>query len=494
MSRSTQVLALGLGLALASPALRAQGPTFKAMPFAAGTQANAVALGQFDGDPSGFLDLVIADGADFVRVFSGDGDGTFSFQFQVPTQGSAISVALAHVNNDAHLDLVAGTSAGRLHTWLGNGLGNFSAASTVYSTITGTPPDPIDLVVADVTGDGRTDIVAANFFANSISILAGNGSGNFGTPLVYTFPGLLLRTVDAADFDGDGDLDLVTGGLGVPMRVMRNDGGTFVEQLPHTGVAGFQVRTGDFDGNGTLDFGIAGGVSDSLVVIPGAGDGSFGAPVEYPAGFEPLALATGHFDTDGDLDVALPTSVSSRVAVLLGDGAGGFTHDSTHPNAGDELSVAVGDVDGDGLDDIVTANPTNGTVTVLLNLGTGQFADEGGALPQFDGVVAQLTGLGPLSAGSSNRLELAFARSTTLSNVVLGYSLLAAPFKGGTLVPFPSKILFNLPVDTMGNASLPFVWPAGVPAGSEAWAQHWFSDAGNPSGLASSNGVRFIAD
>ncbi len=101
-----------------------------------------------------------------------------------------------------------------------------------------------------------------------------------------------------------------------------------------------------------------------------------------------------------------------------------------------------------------------------------------------------LTGLGRLNAGSNNQLDLTSAKPSSTATLIFGITQLNAPFKGGTLVPQPLLYL-TLPTNALGATSLPFVFPAGVPAGLTLYFQFWMADpAASGPGFAASNGLR----
>lgn len=107
-----------------------------------------------------------------------------------------------------------------------------------------------------------------------------------------------------------------------------------------------------------------------------------------------------------------------------------------------------------------------------------------------------LAGSGPLTAGSSNSLDLTNALPSTTSNLVIGLTSLYVGCEGGTMVPGPPWVFFaNLPVDGSGDQGLPFTWPTGIPAGTNFWAQHWIADTGAAGsfGFAASNGLQGTA-
>src|SRR5262249_59820841 len=84
----------------------------------------------------------------------------------------------------------------------GKGDGTFqSPASYAVGAI------PLDVAAADVTGDGKPDLVTANVGAATVSVLAGSGTGTFGAAQGYAV-GPWPSDVIAADFNGDGKPDL----------------------------------------------------------------------------------------------------------------------------------------------------------------------------------------------------------------------------------------------------------------------------------------------
>jgi len=99
-----------------------------------------------------------------------------------------------------------------------------------------------------------------------------------------------------------------------------------------------------------------------------------------------------------------------------------------------------------------------------------------------------LVGSGPLTAGSILDLKLAGAKPFAQSVLVVGGSPLNAPFKGGTLVPYPN-LVFAQTVTFLGQASFGGLWPPGMPSGLTLYFQYWIVDSAGPVGFAASNAV-----
>ena len=181
-----------------------------ASPFRTETGPVRVAAGDFNGD--GKLDLATANynSSSNVTVLLGNGSGGFTAAPGSPfaVGNDPLSVAVGDFNGDGKLDLATANYSGdNVTVLLGNGSGGFSAAP-------GSPfavgSNPRWVAVGDFNGDGMLDLATANGGSSNISVLLGNGSGGFaaapGSPLGA---GGNTNTVAVGDFNGDGRLDLV---------------------------------------------------------------------------------------------------------------------------------------------------------------------------------------------------------------------------------------------------------------------------------------------
>lgn len=101
-----------------------------------------------------------------------------------------------------------------------------------------------------------------------------------------------------------------------------------------------------------------------------------------------------------------------------------------------------------------------------------------------------LAGDGTLKPGSPVSLALSNAREASSAALIIGVSELSAPFKGGTLVPFPTMIVFGLPTGPAGALTLNGTWPGGLPSNFSFYFQEWVVDPAGPSGFASTNAVK----
>jgi hypothetical protein len=225
-------------------------------------------------------------------------------------------------------------------------------------------------------------------------------------------------SVAVADFNGDGTLDLAVSNLysnTVSVLLGKGDG-TFGTKTDYpSGGGNFSVAAGDFNGDGKLDLAVTGGGVVSIFL--GNGDGTFQPYVQYATGSGPVFVATGDFNRDGKLDLVTANNSSNEsgtVSVLLGNGDGTFQAHVDYGAGVGPYCVAVGDFSGNGILDLAVANYADDTMSVLLGNGDGSFQ------PQ---VVYPTGGAISLAAGDFNgdgKLDLAVASNSSTVGIFLG--------------------------------------------------------------------------
>jgi hypothetical protein len=338
--------------------------TFQAaVDYGAGSNPSSVAVGDFRDD--GKLDLVVAnDGSDNVSILLGNGDGTFQAAVNYGVGSAPTSVAVGDFNGDGKLDLaVVNELSNNFSILLGNGDGTFQAAVNYGAGLS-----LFSVAVGDFNGDGKLDLAVASGGSDYVSVLLGNGDGTFKTAVQYV-AGLEPISVAVADFNGDGKLDLAVANYesnNVSILLGKGDGtfqaavdyGIGTENYPATPGS---VAVGDFNGDGKLDLVVGGVESDNVSVVSvllGNGDGTFQAAVNYGAGAGQTSVAVGDFNGDGRLDLAAPASLLLQTPLA--------SLSSTSLNFGNELVGATS-----APNQVTLSNPSGLALTISSVAVTG---------------------------------------------------------------------------------------------------------------------------
>lgn len=294
----------------------------------------------------------------------GGGDGTIS-PFWVEN-----GIVIADLDADGDDDIVVARTyvdgppphAGYVDVHLNNGDGSFADRDS-YAI----GADPRNLVVGDVDGDDKPDIVVANSSSGDVSILLQDDSapGAFLDAQQVAVLGVPYA-VAIADFDGDDLADLAValqntaGGAAVLLRGATDPGDPLAFAAPivlSNGTGALSVAAGDLNEDGWPDVVVTG--ESVLSVFFNSRNGSFDVAVPLAAGERPSAVAIADMDQDGlnDLVVANAGDSSdgsgSSVSVLRQlPGFGTFDTPRNFPVANGARNLAVGQLVGDAAPDI----------------------------------------------------------------------------------------------------------------------------------------------
>jgi hypothetical protein len=198
-----------------------------------------------------------------------------------------------------------------------------------------------------------------------------------GTPHYYPLGGGIVEFATTADFDGDGELDLLVGTGAIYLFSGKGDG-TFGQKIAgyhYYNVGGCTQAVGDFNNDGKLDYVFPAGVFPnpaSVEVRLGDGHGNFRTSGRYGTFQTCPDLVVGDFDGDGTLDFAAAVAGDSAVYIFLGNGDGTFRHGATYSLKSNAFSPVAADFNGDGKLDLVVDTTGDG-IQILLGNGDGTF-------------------------------------------------------------------------------------------------------------------------
>jgi hypothetical protein len=309
-----------------------------------GTDPSAVTTSAING---GLLQIIVSDESeDEVRVFRGTGNGAFGEAESYTVHEDPSDVVSIDINGDGIADIITAHELhDRVEILLGKGDGTFQSAEN-GSYIVG--DEPRSLMVMDLDGNKKPDIVTANYASKNISVLLGDGTGNFTER-----PGGAIGTesgpvnLQISDVNNDGDQDILVALWDSDhIEVILGDGAGGFMIAPTSPVSvgdgPWKLRVRDLNGDGNQDIVTANSMGDDLSILLGDGTGSF-APVRFSplvTGIEPLGLSIANV-TGNDLP---------DIVVVNGGNS-----DNIH------IYETIIDYDGDGVPDEFDELPTNPT-------------------------------------------------------------------------------------------------------------------------------------
>jgi hypothetical protein len=243
-----------------------------------------------------------------LEQYLGDGAGHYTYDHKGLVDGPGV---VGDLNGDGNLDfvLIFNDGMAQIETALGNGKGGFTVVTDTmlnYFNYGDYPP-----VIGDFNGDGKLDVAIPG--SHVVMVFLGNGDGTLQPEVDYqitgdTFYGATSAII--ADVNGDGNLDIVTNGVGV---LLGAGDGTFKNafsiSLSVNDPIG-NLSIGDINGDGKLDLATAAYDQSTgheiFNILLGNGDGTFQAPLPYDlnphGGVVNATVGMADFDNNGKLD------------------------------------------------------------------------------------------------------------------------------------------------------------------------------------------------
>jgi hypothetical protein len=330
-----------------------------------GPFATCAAAGDLDSD--GRMDVAVARSDPWVTIMKGQGDGTFAIASTLTLGTYVQNVTIRDLNGDGIPDLVVGGAgatvllgtgglayappvtyradlftnnlavgdlngdgipdiagpdpghwdSGRhpqwipgttVHVWYGAGDGSFPVESTYTVGQT-----PYDLGIADMNGDGRSDLIVANASSSTVTVMLSNSNGGLQSGIAYASISAPVHLA-IADLNEDGHPDAVTASEAVSALAVQftNPDGSLGPPTPIASFDGPQaVSAADLDGDGHIDLVVSAQPVNGVAILRGNGDGTFAARDRYGTGSWPQRVAIADFNGDGAPDLAVPHPVGT---------------------------------------------------------------------------------------------------------------------------------------------------------------------------------------
>lgn len=364
-----------------------------------------VVIADLDGD--GKPDLISANSIDhtlsiYRNVSSSGSLTTASFEARVDlpvvaTADSPYKVVVADIDGDGKLDILAlNRSVNTVSVFR-----NIATPGSLTTNSFAPKADftvgafPLGIAVRDLDGDGRPEIVTANYTAATVSVLRNTGSAgiidsNSFAPAIDYPVGDGAANLVCGDLDGDGKPDIAVDNYNATfLSVLRNtasvgqiNSNSFASRVDLPAIINCEgIAIGDLDGDGKLDLMTGSSTGGQMLSIyrniatPGTlSTNSFQIEVDFAAGGRVHTTALGDLNGDGKPDIALTHEVSSGMSIFQNASTSGSFTASTLASRVDFSSgsnpwgISVGDLDGDGRPDVVFGNFYDNTLSIYRNV------------------------------------------------------------------------------------------------------------------------------
>ena len=231
---------------------------------------------------------------------------------------------------------------------------------------------------ADLDGDGDIDLVATDYVNGAVNWYANDGHGDFVLNVLDdNLPGAYPSHV--GDVDGDGDADVLAGGYQADTFAWyRNDGGgNFTRINIDTRTDGaHSIITSDLDEDGDVDLVTSSQDAGTIAWYRNNGANVFQRVIIDRTALGAKRAEVADIDSDGDLDIAIASYDNDQVAWLQNDGQENFTKHVLPGKRDGAYYATPADVDGDGDVDILTASKLDNTIALYRNDGAQNFTEE----------------------------------------------------------------------------------------------------------------------
>lgn len=367
---------------------------------AVGLEPTSIAGADLDGDKD--IDIVVGSSQEpTVSVFLVEG-GSLGTALTVDVGVKAAAIGLADVTGDGLPELfVAAGDANVVRVYLGNGDGTFSPLEE-YPT----PSRVWELAIGDLNGDARPDLVLARADSARVTVRLRQPFGGYGTPTelaVQSIPG----GVAIGHLDPDGIPDLVMASPAAARFLRGTGGGQFdAAQTIPSNSGSRHVALRDMNNDSAMDVVLASSVDVKIAI--GDGIGGFPSRLVYEAGKSTSDCAAADLDGDGHPDVIVSDSSAGTVAVFWGNGDGTLGNAPPYATRAVPSALVLADVTGGPELDAVVTNQFSGNFSVFHGLAGGVL----GSRADFDlGISSSPRALVTADFNKDGRADIAVSRN-----------------------------------------------------------------------------------
>jgi len=345
-----------------------------------GKRPHGIASGDFNND--GKVDLVTSNYDDntisILQNTSAIGTISFNSKVDLACGSGAFALATGDVTGDGKIDIaVANYFAGTVSVYKNTSInGTISFDSKIdYPTASG----PRIVAIGDLDSDGKADLAVVNDDDGSISILRNLGtSGNisFGSKITY-YPGYHPRDVVIGDLNGDNKPELVVANFSSQNAVIYKNNSTSgsisfsLNNTLSTGSSPRSIAIADLNNDGLSDLTITNHDGSSISTFKNTSSGgnmSFNSKVDFTNESNPYGVTATDLNGDGKLDLAVANLIAGSVSVFKNTSttsAINFEPRVDFAAQSGSISIAIADLDGDGKSDIAAANDYSSNITIL---------------------------------------------------------------------------------------------------------------------------------
>lgn len=388
-----------------SPALQGEGGvfacTYNSFDILVPAQPSLAKVGDVTGD--GINDLVACLGfSASICIAPGNASSTpvVGDQFLLDSTGLPLRPFIGDFDGNGAQDVCALSGLdSRVNMWLSSDAGRLNGARSYASGLS----EASWVEGADFDGDGDFEVIASSNAETSLSILGGQDALVIEGSIIL---GVGVHQLEAGDLDLDGKPDLVVGVAG-GIKILRNTstpGNYSFDILPvapttiGSSVFPFGIAIGDFDRDADMDIAVCDYVGGGVHLIPGTATAfAYDPEIIINVGGGPIDIVAADFTGDGLQDFAVSRSDQADIAILRNDGNNQYVESLAVPVGLSPNYLVTADFNSDGRADLVVSNATSGTVSVLFGTANGFSGSDYAAGSSPTALMAQdLTGDGEI--------------------------------------------------------------------------------------------------